>query len=182
MGDPKHQRKKYSTPAHPWQRARMEIEKPLLKDFGLKNKRELWKMNSLLSSFTRQAKRLIAEKTEQAALESRQLLKKLHGLGLVGETASLSEVLNLTIQDVLERRLQTRVFRKGYARSIDQARQFIIHKHIQLVDQRITAPSYLVHTAEEEKIAFVPYSSLASPTHVERIALVKKGKKHGAPR
>ena len=51
MGDPKKQRKKYTTPRHPWQRDRLDEERQLLKDYGLKNKKELWKFESLLRKF-----------------------------------------------------------------------------------------------------------------------------------
>ena len=41
MGNPKRHRKKYSTPAHPWQRARIEEERELSKEYGFKNKKEM---------------------------------------------------------------------------------------------------------------------------------------------
>ncbi|MCH7902628.1 hypothetical protein IIC68_02645, partial [archaeon] len=58
-------------------------------------------------------------------------------------------ILSLTIKDVLERRLQTLIYRKKMASSLKQARQFIVHEHISVGDKIIKAPSYLVPLLEE---------------------------------
>ena len=79
MGDPPRQRSNFRGPSHPWQKARIDEERILKKDYGLVNKREIWKANSLLSNFARQAKRLIASSTKQGETEKEQLLKRLEG-------------------------------------------------------------------------------------------------------
>src|SRR3989339_793136 len=107
MGDTKKQRRKYSRPKKRWEKERIEDEKVLLEDYGLKNKKEIWKMESILKNFARQAKKLIASQTNQAAIEKIQLFKKLSLYGLVAETAKLEDVLAITLKDILERRLQT---------------------------------------------------------------------------
>ena len=56
MGDIKRQRKKFSKPSHPWNKERILAEQELLKEYGLKSKKDIWKMNSILSNFARQAK------------------------------------------------------------------------------------------------------------------------------
>jgi small subunit ribosomal protein S4 len=168
MGDPKRIKKKYSTPLHPWQAERIEEEKALTREYGFKNKTEIWKITSLLRNFFRQAKRLAAIKTEQSEKEKIQLLDRLKRLGLLPETALIDDVLDISLKDLLERRLQTIVFRKGLARSVKQARQFIVHRHIKVGDKKITVPSYLVSKVEEGSIAFVGKSSLANPDHPER--------------
>jgi small subunit ribosomal protein S4 len=168
MGDPKRTKKKYSTPLHPWQAERIEEEKALTKEYGFKNKTEIWKVTSLLRNFFRQTKRLAATKTEQAEKEKLLLLDRLKRLGLLPETALLDDILEITLKDLLERRLQTLVFRKGLARSMKQARQFIVHRHIKVGDNKITVPSYLVSKTEEGVITFSGTSSLASPDHPER--------------
>jgi len=43
MGKPKFSRKKYETPSHPWQEDRIKAENELVKKYGLKNKKEVWK-------------------------------------------------------------------------------------------------------------------------------------------
>lgn len=161
MGDPKKHRKKYSTPIHPWQKERIEEEKKLMSTYGLKNKQEIWKMVSKLRGFSRQAKNLIARTTPQGQKEKQQLLAKLHSWNLLSSDADLDDVLGLTTKDIMERRIQTIVFRKGLATSLKQARQFIVHRHILIGEKKITIPSYIVKGNEEAKICFVPTSNLS---------------------
>lgn len=168
MGDARRFRNKYSGPGHPWQQARIEQEKSLVTEFGLKTKRELWKADSKLKGFASQAKRLIALRTSQAEIEKKQLLDRLHRLGLLPGTAQLNDVLGLGVKDVLNRRLQTLVFKKGLARTPVQARQFIVHEHVMVGAKKMSAPSYLVPASDEAQISFVGKSTLANPEHPER--------------
>jgi len=168
MGSIKKIRKKYETPMHPWKRERIESERLLVNEFGLSNKKELWKMQSLLRGFTRQAKKLGRADTEQARKEQSQLLSKLTSLGLVGKDAKMSDVLTLTAKDILSRRLQTILYKKNMARSIKQARQFIIHGHVALSGSKVTVPSYMVKKEEETKIGFRQGSAISREDHPER--------------
>ena len=168
MGDPKIIKKKFTAPPHPWQKSRIDEEKALMKEFGLKNKKEVWKMASRAKNFSNQAKRLTASEGEQSQMEEQQLLAKLSRLGLLPGGSNVEDVLGLTVKDVLERRLQTIVFKKGLAKSIGQARQFITHQHIMIGEKIITSPSYIVDAAEETNVAFVQKSALADVDHPER--------------
>ncbi len=170
MGDPKFVKKKFSKPSHPWQSARIEAETALSKEYGLKNKRESWKMGERIKMFKKQAKQITALKTEQAKKEEHLLLEKLYRLNLLqrGGNVTVDEVLNLTTKDMLERRLQTIVFKKGLAKSVKQARQFITHRHITVGGKLVTAPSYIVSAEEEPSISFIPKSALAKEDHPER--------------
>lgn len=168
MGDPKKVRRKYSGPGHPWQSKRIESEKILLEEYGLKNKKEIWRSESLLKNFASQAKKLIAIKTSQGEKEKKQLFQRLEKLGLLQQGAALENVLELTLKDILDRRLQTILFKKGFARTIEQARQFITHQHINVAGRIVTAPSYLVSVEEEPTIKFLASSSLANENHPER--------------
>src|SRR3989338_8923356 len=125
MGDPRHFKNKFARPGHPWQGARIAEEKKLLSNYGLKTKRELWKVSSRIKLFANQAKRLTAIRTNQSDVEKKQLLDRLVRIGLVKPGASLDDVLSLNERNLLERRLQTVVMRKGFARTLVQARQFI---------------------------------------------------------
>ena len=174
MGDPKHIRKKYSKPMKMWDAERLEEEKPIVKEYGLKNKREIWKARSLLKKFKIQAKRLTSLRTEQAALEKKQLLTKLHTLGLLQDSATLDDVLKLSLKDFLSRRLQTLLFKKALAHSVSQARQFIVHRHVMVDGQVVTSPAYLVPIASEPTIAFAENSSLAKPDHPKRVVKTVK--------
>jgi small subunit ribosomal protein S4 len=169
MGDPKKQKKKYSTPSHPWQKERIDAEKVLLREYGLKNKKEIWKVRSELKGFAQQAKQLIAANGRQAEKEKRQLLSKVCKLGLVDENADLNAVLGLDIKNILDRRLQTIVYKKDLAKSMKQARQFITHRHISVAGKKITQPAYLVSREEEAEVIFSSSAALANPEHLERV-------------
>ncbi len=169
MGDIKKPKKKYLTPAHPWIRAEIEENKELKKEYGLQKRKEILIAQSFLKKYKDIAKRLIADTTAQGAKEKQQMMNKLQKYGLLAENAKLDDVLSLTLKDILERRIQTKVYRKGLARSAKQARQFITHRHIAVGNKEITSPSYLVSLAEEEKIMFRGSSSLTAADHPERI-------------
>jgi len=162
MGDPRRQRKKFSKPSHPWQKERIDAEKEVLKIYGLRRKYEIWKMDSMLKKFLHMAKTVIGERTSQSEIEKAQLLNRLHMLGLLKKDSKVEDVLNLTLRDLLERRLQTLVYRKNMAKSILQARQFITHENIAVGNRKITAPSYLVSVEEEPQIRLVHQISTSS--------------------
>jgi|SRR3989338_4317297 len=162
MGDPKRHRKKFSTPSHPWQKERIDAEKELLNQYGLRRKYEIWKMDSLLKKFLNRAKTLIAQRSPQSEMEKRQLLERLSSMGLIKKESKAEDVLNLTLRDVMERRLQTLVHRKQIAQTMLQARQFITHEKIAVGGRKITAPSYLVSIREEPQIKLVQPISLQS--------------------
>jgi|SRR3989339_1207847 len=171
MGDPKKLRKKYSTPKQIWNAKSIELEAVLLKEYGLKNKTELWKMNSFLKKYKDIAKKLISIKNNQGEVERKQMLDKLQTLGLIQSESGLDSVLSLEPKDIMERRLQSLVFRHHLARSMKQARQFIVHRHIFVGDKKITFPSYLVSRVEETQLKYDPHSSLSETDHPERTNL-----------
>ena len=183
MGDPKKQRKKYQTPSHPWQKQRIEEEAVLTREYGFKNKKEIWKLNSLLRNFHKQAKKYVKIKSKQDEKERDQFLKRLQRLGLLGSNTSLDSVLGLELKDILERRLQTLVLRKNLARTISQARQFIVHEHITVDNKKINSPNYMVLKEEEGKITFAVNSNFADPDHPELYVEIKSKKPaaHAAP-
>ncbi|MBI1935105.1 30S ribosomal protein S4 [Candidatus Woesearchaeota archaeon] len=171
MGDPKKHRKKFSKPGHPWQRERIDEEKALLKQYGLRRKYEIWKTDSMLKKFLNRAKTLIAQRNVQSELEKKQLIERLYSLGLLKKDSRVEDILNLKLKDVLERRLQTLVCRKSMAISMIQARQFITHHFVAIGDKKVTAPSYLVPLNEEPKIKLVKAISIAQPKeHISEAA------------
>jgi small subunit ribosomal protein S4 len=174
MGDPRKLHNKFSRPGHPWQRERIEEERALAREYGLKNKREIWRTRSQLKTFADLAKKLIAARGTQAEKEQQQLLSRLARLGLVKSGAQLDDVLGLQLKNLLERRLQTMIVRKGLARSMNQARQFIVHEHITVGSRVVTAPSYHVPLDEEGTMAFITNSTLANTAHPERALPPKK--------
>lgn len=173
MGDPRKQRKKYETPSHPWQAERIERERGLVKAYGLKNKKEIWKMESFLRRCKRQAKSLIIRHDPQAKKEEKLLLQKLYKLSIVEKEATIESILDLETRHLFDRRLQTVLYKKGLARTPRQSRQFIIHQHVLVKGKKIDVPSYLVRRDEEGDIAFSKTSPLAESEHPERIVKEK---------
>ncbi|MCD6381099.1 MAG: 30S ribosomal protein S4 [Candidatus Odinarchaeota archaeon] len=165
MGDPKKQRKKYVRPGHPWQKERLIEELELIGKYGLRNKRELWRHKTMLRNVRHNARKLLALTGEEREKIQKELTGRLYRLGILDEDATLDDILSLTVESILERRLQTMVYRLGLAKSIYQARQLITHGHIALDGQVIKAPSFLIPRGFEEKIDYAPGSPLSDPNH-----------------
>jgi len=144
MGDPKRQRKKYKTPTHPWQRDRLYEELLLVGKYGLRNKRELWRFKTMLSEIRGRARKLLALSPTEREKGEKALINRLYKMGILEKNAVLDDVLSLTVEDLLKRRLQTVVYEKGLAKTIHQARQMIVHRHITVNGRIVTAPSYIV--------------------------------------
>ena len=173
MGDIKKPKKKYLTPSHPWIQQEIDEYRQARQDYGLTKRKELLITNSFLKKYKDIAKRLIADTTAQGQHEKEQMLTKLTKYGLLSAGARVDDVLSLQTKDLLERRLQTMVVRKGLARSFKQARQLIVHRHILSGSNEITSPSYLVPVDEEANLSFKVSSSLAQADHPERVNIAK---------
>jgi small subunit ribosomal protein S4 len=169
MGYPGKSRKSYSRPRTPWQAERIAQEVEVVKSFGLRNKRELWKAQAVLRKY-RQASRglLAAVAVGQAPPEADAILSRLKRLGMLKEEGDLDAILSMKVTDILERRLQTQVYRQGLANSLKQARQFITHGHIQISGRRVTVPGYLVKRGDEMTIDYYMGSPMAREGHPER--------------
>jgi len=172
MGDPKFSRRKYETPAHPWEGERIKEENELLMKYGLKNKEELWRAQSMVRSLREQSRELqarIRTGDPQAKIETDQLLARCSRLAILPEEgASLNDVLLLNTESLLQRRLQTMVYRKGLAYTPKQARQFIVHGHAAIGGRKVTIPGYLVKRGEEEQINYHVTSPIANELHPVR--------------
>lgn len=142
-------KKQYETPNEGWSEERIQKEDELIEEFGLKNKREIYKAESTLRGLRRQARKLVAEQDEE---QNKDLLEKVRSLGLVKKDAELEDVLTLSTTDILQRRLQTAVNRKGYADTAKEARQLVTHGHVEIDGQRVNIPGYLLTQEEEKKI------------------------------
>ncbi len=174
MGDQKFQRKRYSTPRHPWEKERIESERQVVTKYGLKNKRELWKAEATLSSYRAQARTLQARVRYNDPIAEKQfqlLLKKLDKLSLLSEGATLDDILALNIENILDRRLQTLVYQLNMATTMKQARQLITHGHIKVGDHIVTIPSIAVLKGEEDSIAYNEKSPFSDDKHPIRLIL-----------
>ena len=172
MGDPKFPRRSYNTPSHPWQGERIKAEAEIVRQYGLKNKTEVWKAQTLLRNFRAQSRELQARVRTgeaQAKIEADNLLSKCARIGVLPvEGATLNDILTLTDVKVFERRLQTLVYRKGLSNSMKQARQMIIHGHIYMNGHRVTVPGYIVTRSEEPSIEYNPSSTFNDEMHPMR--------------
>ena len=174
MGDPRKPRKAYQTPRHPWRKDQLEEELHLVGEYGLRNKRELRGHETELSQIRGIARTLLgAEAGERGPLES-QYLKRLARLGILPESATVDNILDLNVKDLMERRLQTIVHRTGLAKSIHQARQFVTHGHISIAGDVVSVPSYIVQREQESRIAFHARSPLSNAQHPARAAATGK--------
>jgi small subunit ribosomal protein S4 len=169
MGSIKKIRKKYSKPSHPWRIARIDEENALCKEYGIPKKTEIWKTISKLESFKNQAKKLAAITTTQATKEKDNLYLKLQSYNFIKKGDTSDAVLGITLKDILNRRLQTIVFKKGLTKSMKQARQLINHRHILVNNNIISSPSYIVRVSEENNIEISPKSPFYDTNHAERI-------------
>lgn len=171
MGKPKFSRKKYDTPSHPWQEQRIHAENELVRKYGLKNKREIWKAETSLKKYRGQARELLAKvgtEDAQAKKEINQLLTHLTRYNILPLNSTLDDVLALETEAILARRLQTLTYLKGFANTPKQARQLIVQGHIAIGDRRITIPSYKITKKDENAIAYTPDSPLNDLSHPAR--------------
>jgi len=153
MGDPRRIKNKYETPRKVWDAERIRVEKKLASTYGLKNTREVWIALQHLKKARRNAIRLLA--LGAAGVEKgKPLLSRLAKLGVLPAEAKLEDVLSLTVENFLDRRLQTRVAKKGLARTMAQARQLVTHGFIAVDGRRVTAPSYMVNAEGDKRIAY----------------------------
>jgi small subunit ribosomal protein S4 len=160
MGHPRKARKQYDTPSHPWNAARIKEENKLVSKYGLRTKKEVWKAETIVKRYRRDARLLLGLETEHAEVEKAQLLNHIKRLGMLKADSKLEDILDLTVEDVLRRRLETIVYKRGLSNTAKQARLFIVHGHIAMNGRKINAPGYLVRSGEEETLGFYPGSPM----------------------
>lgn len=176
MGDPVRKSKKYEKPKKLWNKERIESEGAIKTEFGLKNSRELWTMQTLLRRIRREARRLLSGKGANADVRSSQLLNRVRKFFLQKPELSLDDLLSLTVKDVLQRRLQSVVVKKNFAQTMPQARQFIAHGHISVNGKHVSSPSYLVSFEEEASVNWSgkPLGSFSEKPAAPKVEIVSK--------
>lgn len=137
---------KFSWPRKLYDKIRISDENKLVEEYGLKNKREIWKAEAKIKYFRDRAKFLITESTN----EQEQFFAKLRSIGLNVKT--IADVLALNKEDLLKRRLATVVWKKGLANTARQARQFIVHKQVLVDGKAVDVPSYIVPIELESNV------------------------------
>lgn len=160
MGDPKYPRKVWRKPKRPLNYDLKMEELRTVGTYGLRTKKELWKAHTKLSRVRHQARSLLALRREVREEREPVLMSSLARIGLVSKDATLDDVLNLQVTDLLGRRLQTLVWKKLGFRSPYQARQAVVHGHVMIGNRIVDIPSYTVKTDEEEAIRLNPASTI----------------------
>jgi len=146
----KRKHKIYSKPKKPFDKTRIIEEEQIKKEFGLKNKREIWRSDSRIKVIRGKAKNLISASSQ----EQNKFFERLRKIGL--KVQSIGDVLSLNKQDYLNRRLQTVLVAKRIARTMKDARQFIVHKKVLINGKVVNSPSYIVPVDMEGKISLAP--------------------------
>ncbi|KAL2706885.1 putative 40S ribosomal protein S9-A [Kluyveromyces marxianus] len=173
MPTPRTYSKTYSTPKRPYESARLDAELKLAGEYGLKNKREIYRISFQLSKIRRAARDLLTrdEKDPKRLFEGNALIRRLVRIGVLSEDKKkLDYVLALKIEDFLERRLQTQVYKLGLAKSVHHARVLITQRHIAVGKQIVNIPSFMVRLESEKHIDFARTSPFggARPGRVAR--------------
>jgi len=168
------------TPRRPFEKERLDQELKLLGEYGLRCKREIWRVQLALAKIRKAARELLTldPKDPKRLFEGPALLRKMTRYGLLADDEKeLDFVLQLTTQKLLERRLQTKVFKQGLAKSIHHARILIKQRHIRVGKQLVNVPSFLVRVDSEKHIDFAitsPYSDIGRQGRVARKRAAQK--------
>ena len=166
MGDPRKAKKSYTRPRSIWTSDQISSELYVVGSYGLRNKKELWKAQTEIARIRNQARALLAISTDVRHEKETKLLNYLSRLGIVEDSSTLDDILNLKIEDILERRLQTLVMKRSNLKSHYQGRQIVVYGHDSIGDRKINLPGYLVKKDEETQILihFTPVIEAASNT------------------
>ena len=139
---PRRPHNKFERPKKPFDAITIKSEGDLIKKYGLKSRREVWKADFQIGNIRNLAKTLItAEEKDKKEFIERQAKK---GFAV----STIQDVLGLNKEDFLKRRLESVVSTK-FGITPRLARQLITHKHIKIGEKMIKAPSHLT-TVEEE--------------------------------
>ena len=172
--------KTFRKPKRPFEKERLDAEMKIVGEYGLKNKREVWRVQYALARIRTAARTLLTldEKDEARIFQGEALLRRMTRLGLLLESErKLDYVLGLTTAKIMERRLQTKVFKLGLAKSIHHARCLIRQRHIRVGKQVCDIPSFLVRVDSEKHIDFALTSPFGGgrPGRVRRKSASKGG-------
>ena len=178
MGDPRKLRNKYESPRKVWDAERIRRDKGLTATYGLKNTREIWVALRELKKARSGAMKYLSL-GETGAEKGKPLMERLIKLGIVPQEAKLDDVLALSVENFLDRRLQTRVMKKGLARTPGQARQLVTHGFIAVGGKCVTIPSYVVGVREDPLVSY--YKSIDISVHEEDKEAKRASKKAEAP-
>ena len=161
MGAPKRLRKTYETPTMKWNKERIDEEHKLKDAYGLKTLKELWRAKSELRKIRGNARKVLSTNATEEV--GRQIVARLARYNIVRQDAKTDDLLLINVESLLDRRLQTIVFKRGMANTMNQSRQLITHGFVAIDGKRVTSPSYLVKAAEEQGLSYYKPIKLEKP-------------------
>merc|ERR1712243_144273 len=170
--------KTFVTPRRPFEKSVLDQELKLIGEYGLRNKREVWRVKYTLAKMRKAVRELLTldEKDPRRLFQGNALLRRLVRTGVLDESKmKLDYVLGLKNEDFLERRLQTQVFKLGLAKSIHHSRVLIRQGHIRVRKQLVNIPSFIVRLESQKHINLAlnsPYAG-GKPGRVKRKKLAK---------
>ena len=154
MGSPKRNRKHFDKPKERWNLERIKADRSLIDEYGLKNMKELWKVQTEVSRIRRNVRELLSASGNESENVKERIVGRLTKLGIATQSTTLDDLLDLKENDLLNRKLQTIVFKKGMARTAKQARQITVHGFISINGKKVNRPGYMVDTQIENSIGF----------------------------
>ncbi|MDE1810491.1 MAG: 30S ribosomal protein S4 [Candidatus Micrarchaeota archaeon] len=169
MGSAKRNRKKFEKPKERWNLARIKADNTLVDEYGLKNMKELWKVQTEISRIRGNVRKLLAGGSHSEDVKQR-LIGRLVKLGIATNTTTLDDLLDLKERSLLDRRLQSVVFKKGMARTVKQARQLTVHGFIEIDGRKVNRPGYLVDANLEGRISYHKTIDIMPKKAVEKTA------------
>eukprot|EP00999_Lentomonas_sp_LEN2_P000756 NODE_1754_length_747_cov_68.817742_g1705_i0.p1 GENE.NODE_1754_length_747_cov_68.817742_g1705_i0~~NODE_1754_length_747_cov_68.817742_g1705_i0.p1 ORF type:complete len:196 (-),score=56.44 NODE_1754_length_747_cov_68.817742_g1705_i0:81-668(-) len=174
--------KTYKTPNRPFDKERLDKELKQCGEYGLRCKREIWRTSVILGKMRETARTLLTldEAHPRRQLEGAALLRRCSRYGLLdSQRQKLDFVLAMTLSDLLDRRLQTLVFKLGLAKSIHHARVLIKQRHIRVGKRIVSVPSFMVRVESEKHIDFAPTSPFGggAPGRVKKLKLRREAQK-----
>lgn len=114
---------------------------------------------------------------EKQRLRAQYGIREAQMLKTYKEASRLSGLTGETMVELLEMRLDALVLRSGFARTIAQARQFVVHRHITVDGQRVDRPSFRVKEGQtiqvhERSASMDPFQVAAAGGHKDVLPAV----------
>jgi small subunit ribosomal protein S4 len=170
MGDPKRLDRKYDVPRMKWNKQKIKADKQIFEEYGLRRKKEIWKAETEVRNYRKRARLLLAGRVDDYSTRKDELLNKLIKMGIFTKEHKIEDVLKLNLTDILDRRLQTIVFKTGLAITPNQARQLITHGHIAINGKVRKVPGSIVYVNDS-----VSYNQVKIKNVIEKMS-ENKGK------
>ncbi len=130
----------------------IDHEHEIKERYGLRNLRELWTASTEVSRIRRNAREVLSNKA--TAKVGKDIIARLSKYNIVGKDAKVDDLLGITAEAILNRRLQSIVLKAGLSKTIKQSRQLITHGFISINGRKVKSPGYLVTSEEEPRIGY----------------------------